>query len=486
MESPQNIANDNERIVQRRRIWQMTRGHVAPAGRNRNLFSGPDAHAGSATPHTNRRHPARPITQPRQAPSLGFLESPFSNILALVSWIASFVLIFYALDWTISPIYKLGASVLTAWSSLFLILTSRRQNRPGYRALGVLGLLSSLLMTGFIFYTGYNLQGSIELLLCIGAFGTAFLGAALKEKLLIVVSTLLTIIWSSVAIANVEFTQLYWLFPAMASLQLYGAELNKSRLATILAVGSAYLWLGTGLYSMVISGSISPIMSASALIVAGTLHYVIGKLLQDRQQLNGLLHTCIGWCAFMVGLLLFQDYGFPEQKLLSTHSLFELQNAAEGLILWCVVMCMAVIGITAISSVHSKNHKHSNWKTAALVCATVILLVYSFNPQAVLSYLASISSQPAMMISLVTGGFITGLALSMTVNGARRSMGSMILLGLAALSLEAILIMDTITAHSDNLLIYGISTLMFTLMFAGMAYKNITHVQSPSYQYART
>ena len=473
MQSPQNIANDNERMPDSRRAWSINAGAM---GRTINKI-GTRASYTNFVPSNIRPLPLRqsaslPLHEPGGKSGV-WLGKVATNIMALIIWLACVFAIYIAHQQAAPAFLKIGISVLTAWAGLFLMFVSRQQGRSFYKGLGVLGALLSIALIAYHLYSEFNIQLTTGQSLGFAAFLTLALGTLLRDGLPILVSITITIIVTATSLVTGETSALFWLFPALFTGQIYASSAIGAKTITAFACLSSAIWIAAHLYLMVYNSVLSTPLAIGLTILGGLVYHRFGKSAQDAQKPNGLFHTNLGWGTAAFSCLVLQDY-WSSTPLINWTDLAATTTVIEpGR--WIAILTIAglVIAIAGTSLARMRSGFQTRIETTVLILGATALAGALIFPDPVATLFANVSDAPMAFISNVIGGIIAAAALALMFNGTRRGKPSMILLGVLTFGAELMLVAESLLDNPDNLYAFGYSAMFSVLILALIAQRNL-------------
>ena len=397
-------------------------------------------------------------------------HKPSRLMLALCLWIGSLALCYIAVTQFITPLPRMLAAIGAGWASLFLAYVSKQQGRAHLRDIGLSAALSALGAACLLAMAGYNIPAPPALLAGAAAFVTIIFASLLRETYFLTISSFLAIVWTGTALMDMQISPYFWVFPALASLQLFLSIELKSKLPIFMATLSLVFWVAVNLFILSGANQVSGMMGLSALFVYGTAHARIGKSMQDSRALSGLFQTNIGWMIAAMSALGLQSYwqaGTPSAELMS----YPLVGQ------WAILTLAGVIGIAVCCVLRMRKG------TQTLLGGLGVTLFAFAVPASVAfaarlpEWLAPYGLSPVPHLGLIMGGVLTGLALGMVANGLKRRKVSMILIGIAAICAEAVVVADSLLANSDNMMVFGMATLFAALTAALYAYNGHVRTQ---------
>ena len=356
-------------------------------------------------------------------------DTPPAGLLALVVWLATLVAVFFAVRDVPAPLVKIGASIVFGWASLFLLHVSKRQQRPVYTAIAVLGTLFSLGLTGFVLHTEFNIQLSGGLSLCLGVALTLTLGALTREKLPVLASVILSAVWVASAHFGHMSSQLIWLVPTFVVLQIYLSAKMGASLTLTLAFSTAVAWLAGSMSILVQNAYISPELAGGLLLLSGLVYHRFGKRMQDKRSPYGLLHTNMGWSLGVISALVLQYiWG-------ASNAPFPLDQTLGGgpvSLIGIAVTSLCTLSILLTSLRRLRTGHQSVIETLTVSTVTLALLAVLCSPQLVIGWISTVPTSPVHLFANVVGGVIAAAAVAMTFNGIRRGIPVMVFLGLCS------------------------------------------------------
>ena len=238
----------------------------------------------------------------------GYEHKPSAILIALCLWVASLALCYVAIAQFITPLPRIIAAIVAGWTSLYLAYVSKQQGRAHLRDIGLSAALSALGAACLLAMAGYNIPAPPALLAGAAAFITIIFASLLRETYFLTISSFLAIVWTGTALMDMQISPYFWVFPALASLQLFLSIELKSKLPIFMATLSLVFWVAVNLFILSGANQISAMMGLSALFIYGIVHTRIGKSMQDGRALSGLFQTNIGWLVAGASALALQVY----------------------------------------------------------------------------------------------------------------------------------------------------------------------------------
>ncbi|NNC37416.1 MAG: hypothetical protein EX271_09455 [Acidimicrobiales bacterium] len=454
MNGNRNFANDNEKIPTPRRKRRMRAGN--------SFVSNPTYPVKIRTlkqaPQTQLAHVERSAQKRDKLPAQSL------NIGALLIWLASACALFFIYRDIGVPLYKIGISVLFGWASLYLLYANKTQCRSFLRMSGMLGVLASFALIAYTLLVEFNMRISTELSLVLGMAITLTLSALTREKLPLILSTKMFATWLALTQIGRNNPELTWIIPTILLAQLLVTSRLKSRLSLFILVLAGTAWVGNMLIGLTDTSYLSMEQAAGILVLGGLSYNRLGKSLQDRRKSTGLMHTNIAWgLTAMSALALQYIWGevvaTPEPILRESHLFYSMITT---------VICAGLVSTIFLTGlVRSRSGNQSPVETIALTALALLLSVFLINPDFLFGSIAYIATSPTQFISLAIGGIMTAACIGMTVNGARRGVPVMILMGIATLVAELYLVVPQLLKQPEHVYAFGYSCL-FSLLFLGL------------------
>ena len=414
---------------------------------------------GFSTKHMREKNGQGPPDKPK-----GFLASPITFFAAFSLWVAALVAVYMRFEKYPDPLVQILILSAGGWASLLFSYVSKYQRREFFRDLSLSTMLGTLMGAVFIALTSYNTPINFAALTGGFAFIATLLAVILKERYLLTIANMATLSWTAYSLQYLQTQEYYWAFPALLVVQIALAIELRAKIPLALASLSGLFWLVTNLIILTLAVKISLLMAISAVFVVGLTYSRFGKSMQDNQIFSGLFQTNIGWVFAIIGALLLQDYWLMTSPRLpwsnlSALTVFEYPLSAQWIAF--VLICIGLIGLTGLFRLRA-NRQTLLGGIGIVGFSTLLPLSIIFKPQ-ILQMVKPFNIAATPAIGLCIGGAITGLALGMLANGMRRGKPSMMLLALITLSIEAIIVMDSVYAEPDNLMLFGFSVLIMSL-----------------------
>lgn len=392
------------------------------------------------------------------------LTKPASFIASLCIWVFALAATYLALQSSLQAVASILVLAVSGWAALLLAYVCKVQNRAFFRDLGLSGVVGSLMGSMLIAMTSYNLP--IDLATLCGGLSllTIILAALIKERYLLTISCMAALSWTAYSLLNMQTSVFLWAFPVLWIMQMSLAIEFKAKIPLALASLSGLFWMLANIIIIAAAAKISPLMAICALFAAGFTYSRIGKSMQDSGLLGGLFQTNIGWAVAAICALLLQDYWLmstphmPWANMSNSSALAYPMTAQWSALL---LICTMIIGVASLLRMRKERQTFFG-SLGILLFAALLPASIAFKPQ-LLATASQYGIQVTPSVGLLIGGAVTALALAMLVNGLRRSKPSMMLLALATLSVEAIIVMDSVYAEPDNLTLFGFTVLLMTL-----------------------
>ncbi|WP_371395613.1 hypothetical protein [Fretibacter rubidus] len=402
--------------------------------------------------------------------------------LGSVCLLASIVAVLFALITPQAAGTRLIALAALAWTGLWMTYLSTNIGRPRFAALSTLLATLGGLGIWVVASTQLGLPLSAPDGAAVFAATMAVIALCLRSPMALLISTCAGFMWL------VGFTQIdsinvvpLWGLPILAVVQMIIAARYKSGLSAMMALLSAYGWLGFMMMSLHETGDLSALHIAGIAALTGFANYRFGKAAGDSDMPFAALHVGVGWTAALIGGLALQHYWSGAQHPLWT----DPRVRPAGLFGWTIA-CYSLLGLIVVgTAMRWFGGRGSAIGTLAVCAVAAAIIPLSGHTDMLDPIMQSRLGLPAIpTLSFVIAGIITASAIAMTVNGARRRIWALTLIGLAALGAQLFLLSDTQIWNMDTMVVYGLSTVV-SLCFAALLASESTHpARAQPYQYA--
>ncbi len=379
-------------------------------------------------------------------------------------WIIAAIYSYQILHSSPSPVIKILGMTMIGWAALFFAYVSKFQGRDFFCDFGLSGVIGALIGAIIVALTRYHLP--IDLATLCGGLSllTVILAALIKERYLLTISCMAALSWTAYSLLNLQSSALFWAFPIMWIIHMSLAVELRAKIPLALAIISGLFWLVTNITLLSLAAKISPLMAISAIFATGFAYSRIGKTMQDNRLLGGLFQTNAGWAVAAISALLLQDYWLMEAPHVPWTNLPNLSAFAYPMtVQWSVILigCCLIIAGAGLLRIRMGTQTLVG-SIGVLFFAALLPASIAFRPQ-LLAVTAQNGLQATPSVGILIGGAITALSLAMLVNGLRRSKPSMMVLALVTLSLEAIIVMESLFSTPDNVALFGFAVLIMTL-----------------------
>lgn len=463
LDNSHEIANDNGSAVNHGRYTRDAIGHAqfsrdramraAGRGERRALLAGPAAaYPGIRTGH-GLGTTGGPITP--SAPN-----SHFGLYVAILVWAVSLAACFETLQTTTQPFARILICTAAGWTSLYLAFCAAKHQRQFLADVGLLSAMAA--MSGALYFTmtGFNMQASTGLLLSGAAVIAALFSGILQQRVVLEASCLFTVLWSAHAVRSGDISSTFAVFPAIWALQMYLALRLRAKIPTIMATAAGVMSAAALLFVVAQRGLISTQMALAAMFLVGMVQNRIGSNLRDRGTYSAEIQSNLGWiiaicCAFLMQDTWLQGNLYPWAELTQNQVNSYTMGSA-----WFVA-CLAVVGLIAFSGFLRMMGGHQGPLSAALitVLAASIPALITF-PEPILKALTGTAANPSLTIGTLIGGGVSGLSIAMIFAGVSKKNSPMLVIGIAALCLQAMFAAEAMRPHSEYHILFALTALV--------------------------
>ena len=368
--------------------------------------------------------------------------------------IASLAAVIFALATPQAAGTRLIALAALAWTGLWTRYLASDNEQPRLAALAT--LLATIGGLGIWMVAATQLGLPLSPADGAGVFAgvTAFTALCLRSKMALLISTCAGFMWLVIftQVSSINSVPL-WALPLLSVLQLSLGSHYKSGLSVMMGLISTYGWLAYMMVQLVGAGDISLLHAGGVLALIGFANYRFGKMAGDSHMSFASLHVVIGWSAAILGGMMMQHYWLGTDSTIWT----ELTSRPAGIFGWTIIsyslVGLIVVG-TAMRWFGGRGSAIGTIAVSSVAAAIVIVTGHTDSLSAMADSQLGLQAMPTT--AFIIGSVITASAIAMTINGVRRRIGLMMLIGLSALIAQAVLLSNPQNWNADIGVIFGI------------------------------
>ena len=386
--------------------------------------------------------------------------------IASFAWLATIAANIWALSAAPSAGLHMVIAVMAIFTSLSVSYFSAKANRL---ALHEISAMSAVLAFAVSLYVT-NMRFGVIISPIAGAGLTALaalgIGMTAQSTMALRLSAIFGAVWAGLGFAATGVKPFLWGFPALLSLQLFAAQIQRDGQALTLSILSGYLWILGTAYLALTNGMISALQLTTLLFMIGALHLRAGKVMQDKAMDFGLTQTNLGWMAMIIGLLGVQDFWLSPLRA----PWLGLPVNITGQSAWVIITGAILICIFALELRRIKTRPQTLTLAlcSSLLCAAIAAL--AIQASTIAELLQGWGANPMPNLGLALGAVVTALSAAMVVNGIRRGETFMVLIGALAILAETVIVLQHISQSAEHAIFFGAATFICVLcagLFAG-------------------
>lgn len=369
---------------------------------------------------------------------------PWGIILALLATLGCLALAGYSFYTARSEMLSIFSLCATVWAGLWTAyLSSRHHESPKTARAAEWSIIVST-FAGLGIWALATRQWGLPMSTADGAAGFAALTVVttllMRSTLVLLTSACAGLVWIALHIYVPSIALIpIWIFPVLALAHIMLAAQQGSKSSAFFTLTAAHIWLGWLLYSYVQSGAISVLHSPALAVLIGMAHYRLGKAAGDANWSTSSVHVVFGWVLSMAGLIVLQMYWLGLGADIWSASL----ASSFGHLAWQIIgtACIALIGIAGIIRLSYRRLSVQGLFFSLMIALAAAVL---FDQRAAITALVEaemlMPAQP--LIGQMLGAAILSSAAAMTINGMRKRVYSMVLVGMAVIGIQAVLLLS--------------------------------------------
>lgn len=405
-------------------------------------------------------------------------SSHISLALSLIFWLAAGTSLMWSFQTGQSIGLRLFAAMATIWTGLWTAYLAQDQDKPRLAELTVLSALIGSI--GMLITASTQLGLPLETAGGIAMFSGATLIVAYLtySRIALMGSITALLCWAALHLDGylAPSIALLWL-PTLWCGQVWLAAKLKSHVGIFAATLAAYAWVAGFGYLQFLAGNLSPLFFTVGTLMVASVHFRLSQAAEDEGFAGMGLHSLFSWSLAFIALLGLQHYCLHPELSPWNGALPTAPMMKFG---WLALVA-GCLGFIALAGLVQRRHGHMTLLGIGLMTALYALIPAGVWFRDILTAQFELHMGLAAFpgFGLFLGGVIFASAFVFALNSVRRSQIAHALFALAAVALEADLVLRPQFFDPDYLSVM-LSGFILGIAFAVMLAKSHFDPSAPA------